>query len=182
MKNALIVIDIQNDYCNGGPMAYNNSLEIIPKINRIRDNYDMVIHIRDYHPENHCSFKYYGGKYPKHCIQNTFGSQFNIDLIIKESDIIINRGTLQKYDSNSAFYDAEEINKETKLRKILKCNEILELYFCGNGIEECIYSTIIDAIGYRFKCYVINDAISSKDMDRSNYCINYLKSLRVEFI
>ena len=119
MKNALIIIDMQYDFCEGGIIPYQKSLDIIPIINRIRDNYDFIIFIKDHHPENHCSFKEYGGIFPKHCIENSYGCRLHDDLILKNDDLIISRGSLQKYDSNSAFYDAEEINKNTKLKNFL---------------------------------------------------------------
>src|SRR5438045_2922284 len=122
MKTSLIIVNMQYDFCDGGPISYNKSLEIIPLINRIRDEYDKVIFIIDNHPENHSSFKKYGGTYPIHCVENTYGWKIHNDLIIKQEDLIINKGSLQKYDSDSAFYEAESINKESKLKNFLIIN------------------------------------------------------------
>ena len=129
MKNALLIIDMQYDLCNGGPMAFENSLNIIPIINRLRDNYDNVIFVRKWYPENHSSFKQFGGKYPKHCVQDTSGANIHNDIISKKDDCIISRGSLQKYDSNSAFCDAEPISKQTRLKQVLKAYDIQKLYF-----------------------------------------------------
>ena len=182
MKRALLIIDMQNDFCDGGPMAHNNSFEIIPEINRIRDNYDLIIFIKKSLQSNHSSFKNFGGSFPSHCIDGTYGCEIQSNIIVKGDDITILRGTLQKYDSNSAFYDAEDINKPTRLKYILQINNIKELYFCGNGLERCIFSTIMDACNFRFKCYVINDAVSYMNKEKYDNSLTYLNNLGIEFI
>lgn len=179
MKNALIIINMQYDYCEGGPLANAHSLENISIINQIREEFDQVIFIRDLHPDNHCSFKQFGGKFPKHCIKDTRGSELHKDMIIKDQDIILSKGTLQKYDSDSIFYDAEDINKQTNLKKILNFNKIDRLYFCGNGFDDTIFSSIIDAINFKFNCFIIKDAIGFIDMDKTNKKLNYLETLDV---
>lgn len=182
MKNALIIIDMQYDFCDGGPLAHYNSLEIIPIINRIRDQYDFTIFVGDKHPPNHSSFTSYGGLYPPHCIENTNGSKIHSDLIIRQNDLMIFKGTLQKYDSMSAFYDAEGISKYTKLKNFLNTNNIDNLFFCGNSMENTIFSTIIDAINLKLKCSIIQNAISYYDKKNTDKCTNYLLSLNVKFI
>jgi len=179
MKTALIIVDMQYDCCDGGPMAHNNSLNIIPIINRIRDRYDIVIFIKKQYQFNHSSFKQFGGKNPKHCIENTYGAELHKDMIIKEEDIIICRGTLQKYDSNSAFYDADTIENDTRLKYILRINNIRELYFCGNGIDNCIFSSIIDAVNNRFKCTLITDALGYIDKEKAEKSLKYLEGLGI---
>jgi nicotinamidase/pyrazinamidase len=182
MKSALIVMDMQYDFCEGGIISHDKSLLIIPRINRMRDNYDSVIFTKKQLQHNHSTFKSYGGIYPPHCVLNTIGEKLHDDLIIKTNDIIINRGTLQKYDSNSAFYDAEAIEKVTRLKQILKANKIETLYFCGNGMDNSIYSTIIDAINNKYKCYIVINAVTCTDNKKMVECIKYLKTLGVETI
>lgn len=182
MRKALIIVDMQNDYCEGGSMAYKKSLKIIPKINRLRDDFPFVIFTRDLHSENHCSFKQNGGKYPKHCIQGTYGSDIHKDIISKFDDIIINKGTLTEYDSDSIFYDASDIDKLTKLKNLLLVNKITDLYFCGNGLESNIFSSIIDAINFKFKCHIIINCVTYLNKIKAVECINYLKNLDVSII
>ena len=180
MKSALIVMDMQYDFCEGGTMAHERSLVIIPMINRMRDNYDHVIFIKKQLQTNHSIFKQYGGTYPEHCVKGTNGEKIHDDLIIKNEDVVIHRGTLQKYDSNSAFYDAEPISKPTRLKQVLKAYDIQNLYFCGNGMDNSIYSTIIDAINNKFKCYIIKNAVTCIDENKMNLCIDYLNKINVE--
>lgn len=175
-------MDMQYDFCEGGAIPHEKSLIIIPRINRMRDNYDMVIFVKKQLQYNHSTFKQFGGTKPTHCVIETNGEKIHDDLIIKNDDNIIHRGTLQKYDSDSAFYDAEVIGKETRLKQILQAYNIKNLYFCGNGMDNSIYSTIIDAINSKFKCYVIMNTITWVDESKMKKCINYLESLNVEFI
>ena len=178
-KKALIIIDMQYDICDGGIMANINSLRIISKINSIRDDFDLIIFINKVYPNNHASFSTLK---PPYCIINTFGSKLHNDLIMTPNDIIINICTLQKYESNSGFYDAEPIEKQTNLKYILEINNISNLYFCGNDMDTCIFGTIMDAINFKFTCFVINDAIGYRSKEKYDDCILFLKKLGVTFI
>jgi nicotinamidase/pyrazinamidase len=182
MKSALIIVDMQYDFCDGGPMSNNNSLNIIPKINSIRDDYSFVIFLVKLCPSNHVSFKYYGGKYPKHCVENMSGSEIVNDIIKKPLDVVVTRCTLQQYDSKSGFYNAEIIEKPTNLKYILQVNSINKLYFCGNNMETTIFSTVMDALNYNFECYIIRDVVGYIDINEYNEKIKFLNNLNVEFI
>ena len=181
-KKALIITDMQYDMCDGGTMANINSLKIIPKINNVHDDYDLVIFITKSYPDNHASFKQFGGKHLKHCVENEFGSKMHNDLIVKPSDIIISRCTLQKFDSNSVFYDAESIEKQTKLKYFLELHKINQLYFCGNNMDIVIFSTIMDAINFKINCFVISDAIGYYNKGKCEESIEFLKKLNVTFL
>jgi len=184
MKNvkALIIMDIQNDFCDGGPIPHKKSLEIIPTINKIKEDYQHVFLVRELHQHNHSSFLEFGGKIHSHCVIDTQGAEFNTHLDISKSDIIITRGTLQKFDSASAFYDAENINKPTNLRHLLQVNNITELYFCGINMDVSIFSTVLDAINYKYNCYIYKDCVAYADEEKYNNNMKYLESLGVIFI
>ncbi len=182
MKSALIIMDMQYDFCEGGPMSYDRSLIIIPMINRMRENYDHIIFVKKQLQSNHSIFKQYGGIHPLHCIKGTNGEKIHDDLIIKNENIVIHRGTLQKYDSNSAFYNAEQISGETRLKQMLIGYDIGNLYFCGNGMDSSIYSTIIDAVNFKFKCHIIKNAVTCLNENKMSECIKYLKTLDVSVI
>ena len=179
---ALIIMDMQNDFCNGGPLANTKSLTIIPIINKIKEQFKYVLLTREQHQANHSSFKEFGGKYPSHCIENTKGYEFNEYLNIKKDDMVVIRGTLQKYDSSSAFYIAEEIGKETNLRNLLKINNISKLYFCGMNMDTSLFSTIMDALTYKYECYIYTNAIGYIDEELYIKRIEYLTKLGVNFL
>jgi nicotinamidase/pyrazinamidase len=182
MKKALIIVDMQYDFCQGGPISYLNSIHIIPIINKIRDNFDKVIFTKDLHSPNHMSFKESGGKYTKHCVEHTQGAEIHRDLIIKNIDMTINKGTLQMYDSNSVFYNAETIQKETIIKNILNAEKIKKIYFCGNSLDDCIFSSAIDSLSFKFETYVIEDAVSYSDKNNIDKCLEYLRSLGINII
>lgn len=182
MKSALIIMDMQYDFCESGVLPHDKSLLIIPRINRMRDKYDLIIFVKKQLQYNHSIFKQYGGTYPEHCVLGTTGENIHDDLIIKTDDIIINRGTLQKYDSKSAFYDAEPISKETRLNQILKAYKIKNLYFCGNGMDTSIYSSVMDGINFQYNCVVISNAVTHMDEEKMELCVQYLKTLGMQFM
>ena len=182
MPKALIIVDMQYDLCEGGPLAHTDSLKIIPKINSIRDEYDLIIFSIKSHPKNHSSFKQYGGENPKNCILNTYGCKIHDDLIRTSKDIIISRETLQKYSSDSVFFEADDIERTTNLKNILLGHNIKDIYFCGNGIDSLIFRSVLDAQIYKFNCHIIKDGISYMNKEKAKECIKFMEMNRVLFI
>ncbi|ARF10116.1 isochorismatase [Indivirus ILV1] len=183
MKNgALIIMDMQNDFCVGGPISHEKSLEIIPLINKLRDEFKYIFLTRKLYQENHSSFRNYGGKMHEHCVKDTYGSNFNPYLNITPNDMVITRGTLQKFDSNSAFYDADDIRKETNFHHLLQINGIHELYFCGIGMDSSIFATVLDAINLKYKCYVYQECVAYSNKSIYEKYTMYLESVGVKFI
>lgn len=177
-KSALIVTDIQYDICDGGPLANVNSLSIIPKINSIHDNYDLIIFTKKTYNKDHILFK---KQYPEHCVVNTPGANLHSELIVYDTDIIINRCTPLNSNSNSAFWDDENVCKETKLHYFLKVHNIKDLYFCGNNMDTCIFSTIMDAINYGYQCFVLKDMIGYCDKEKCDDKIKFLDTMGIIF-
>jgi len=180
--SALLIVDLQNDFCYGGAYPSINSLEIIPLINRIRKKFDTVIFSQDWHPKIHTSFKEYGGGYPKHCIQNTYGADLNNGLSFSDKDIIIKKGTYETCDSSSVFYDGTVIDKRTILDNVLMIHKIREIYIVGIGVEEVIFSTALDALKFGYKCKIIGDCVSYFDKENGIKSIEFLKTLGIEFV
>lgn len=175
--SALIICNLQNDFCEGGPVAIDNSLKIIPTINRIRDKFKTVIFIKLWHPDDHISFEKV-----KVCIQNTKGAELNPGVVHKDTDYIVHIGTLSLYNSLSGFYNAKTINKESNLNSILVKEGIKNLYVCGIAIEDSIFSTIMDALNLQYKCYLVEDASIGKNNVNVKKCYNYLEMMDVKII
>ncbi|MGL5174766.1 MAG: bifunctional nicotinamidase/pyrazinamidase [Cetobacterium sp.] len=171
---ALIVVDIQNDFCEGGSLEVKNSNEIIPVTNKLIDyfyrNNLLVIGTKDWHPSNHKSFAINSGGnigeigilnnlpqiwWPQHCVQNSFGSEFHSDLI--EIKNIIYKGTDPEIDSYSGFFDNGKL-KKTDLFHLLKTHNITELFILGLATDYCVKYTVLDALDLKFKVNVIEDA------------------------
>lgn len=185
-KSALLIVDVQNDFCSGGTYEVPRSLTIIPIINRIKDKFDVTIFSKDWHPVDHVSFKGNGGKCPKHCVQYTDGANLHPGLDIdKDRDFIVHKGTNPKYDAYSAFYDSKEIGSRSILYKILEENNITSFFVCGIAAEHGVYSTLLDGIKDRksgYKCYLIKDATVGFDEDKIQKCFSHLQKLGVRII
>ena len=170
---ALIVVDIQNDFCEGGSLAVKNATSIIPIANKVisffTENNDFVVATMDWHPSNHKSFaKNSNGIvgeigtlnnlpqvwWPDHCVQESFGANFHPNLIKIEN--IIYKGTNPEIDSYSGFFDNGKL-KNTKLLDLLKANNISELFVLGLATDYCVKYTVLDALELGFKVNVIED-------------------------
>lgn len=162
MKRALIVVDVQNDFCEGGALAVPESNGIIPYINSIMENgtYDKIIFTQDWHPNNHRSFASNNDRkvgetitlngapqfmWPDHCVQGTFGAEFHKDLNVSKADHIIQKGKNPQIDSYSGFQDNNHFMK-TGLDDYLKANDIQVVEIVGLALDYCVKFTALDAI------------------------------------
>lgn len=152
MKKALLIVDVQNDFCPGGALAVKDGDKVVPVINRIMDRFDMVISSQDWHPEETVHF----GKWPIHCVAGTFGAEFHPDLEVSKIDFQLLKGTDNKDDGYSAF---EATN--ASLTGFLLENNIQNLYICGLATDYCVKASAIDAVEQGFHTYVITDAIGA---------------------
>ncbi len=166
--DALILIDIQNDFLPGGHLAVAQGNEIIPILNRYielfhRQQYPIFI-TRDWHPINHCSFISQGGIWPEHCIQNTPGAEFPSDLVLPKTAYVINKAQHSDQDAYSAF-------DSTSLHIQLKTLNIIRLFIGGLATDYCVLKTVLDAIKLCYKVIVLEDAIRAvrvKPEDENN--------------
>jgi len=175
MKKALIIVDIQNDFCEGGSLAVPKGNEVIPVINDLlnRVKFDSVILTQDFHPPEHTSFakNHPGSKefteikleddqiqmlWPAHCVQGTKGTEFHPDLKIKSEYIVVQKGMNPKYDSYSGFWDNNKKN-QTELEKKLKELKVDTVFVCGLALDYCVSFTALDAVSAGFKTYIIFD-------------------------
>lgn len=170
---ALIVVDVQNDFCEGGSLEVKNSLNIIPVINKIitkfKSSNNLVVATLDWHPKNHKSFASISKKevgtlgtlnglpqvwWPDHCIQDTFGSQLHKKLYPIEN--LIYKGTDPNVDSYSGFFDNNKIHK-TSLDSLLKEKRIKELFIVGLATDYCVKYTVLDALLLGYNVSLIID-------------------------
>lgn len=160
MKKALLVVDVQNDFCKGGSLEVPNANDIIPYINELMDsNYDEVILSQDWHPANHKSFAsnndmkvgdsiILNGQpqfmWPNHCVQGTHGAEFNPELRLDKVTHIVQKGTNTEVDSYSAFQDNNGL-VQTGLADYLREKNIEILEVCGLAMDYCVEFSCIDA-------------------------------------
>lgn len=166
MKKALIIVDVQNDFCEGGALAVPGANEIISYINLLMEEneYDKIVLTQDWHPANHKSFASTNGKkvgdtiilngipqfmWPDHCVQGTSGAEFHKDLNREKVDHIIQKGKNIDFDSYSGFQDNNHFTK-TGLDDYLKYHDIQLLEVVGLALDYCVKFTCLDAaqLGY----------------------------------
>jgi len=168
-KKALLVVDIQNDFCPGGALGVSEGDQIIPLVNKyvqlFLDKQLPVFITRDWHPNETKHFKEFGGPWPIHCVQNTKGGEFHPDFIIPEKAIILSKGTDPQSDGYSAF-DAFDSNN-TSFLEVLEQLGIDELYICGIATDYCVRFSSLDALKKGFKVNILIDAIKGVDKEDS---------------
>ncbi|CVK16933.1 MAG: bifunctional nicotinamidase/pyrazinamidase [Apibacter sp.] len=170
---ALIIVDIQNDFLQGGRLAVKGGNEVIPIINSIQEKFDLVVATQDWHPEGHKSFaSQYSNKkeyekielnnikqtlWPDHCVQNTFGAEISSELNQNKIEAIFRKGMNSNVDSYSGFFDNGKL-KCTGLGDFLKGRGVNEVFVCGLAADYCVYFTAKDALELGFKSNIIENA------------------------
>ncbi|EKD76855.1 MAG: Nicotinamidase [uncultured bacterium] len=152
-NTALLLIDLQNDFCPGGSLAVKEGDQVIPIANALMPHFKTIIATQDWHPENHMSFK---SLWPVHCVQQSVGAQLHTDLTLSRITKIFQKGMDQHIDSYSAFYDNEHL-KSTGLTNWLRDKNISDLYVMGLATDYCVKFSCLDAIADGFTVYLIQD-------------------------
>ncbi len=181
---ALIIVDVQNDFLPGGALAVKDGDEIILIINELQKHFDFIVASQDWHPNNHSSFAdNNAGKnigevinlngvqqilWPVHCVQNSKGSEFHKDLIQKNWTAVFQKGTNPMVDSYSGFYDNNR-QGDTGLGNFLKENEINKVYVCGLAADYCVKFTVLDALELGFETVLITDATKAVNLNLGDF-------------
>ena len=180
--NALIVIDVQNDFCPGGALAVPEGDEIVPGINSLMGDFDAVILTQDWHPAGHSSFASshegkqpyemiempYGPQvlWPDHCIQASMGAKFHTTLHEDRADLIIRKGYNPAIDSYSAFFENDH-KTPTGLEGYLRTRGITTLTMVGLALDFCVNFSAVDAARLGFDVTVREDLCRAIDLDGS---------------
>jgi len=155
-KKALIVVDVQNDFCPGGSLAVANGDEVIAPLNRLikefLDRGEPVFKSRDWHPAATKHFIPYGGIWPVHCVQNTPGAEFRAGLSEDPRITVISKGIDESADGYSAF-------DGTDLARILRDQEVKEVWVGGLATDYCVKHTVLDALRLGFEVKALADAM-----------------------
>ncbi len=151
---ALIIVDVQNDFCPGGSLPVTDGDKVVPILNvyikRFREEGAPVFATRDWHPNVHVSFKESGGTWPPHCVQGTSGAQFHPGLDISGDVEIVSKGTSPMDEAYSGF-------QGTDLASQLKKKGIKTLYVGGLATDYCVKHTVIDAAKEGFEVFFLED-------------------------
>jgi len=169
-RKALVIVDVQRDFCPGGALAVEDGDSIVPLIARYIDLFErageVIYATRDLHPEKTVHFAPYGGKWPPHCVEGTPGAEFHPGLKLPERAIIITKGQDPESDSYSAFDGTDEGGRSFK--ESLLANDVGELFLCGLATNYCVRATAMDAMKEGFFVTLLVDAmrgVPEKDND-----------------
>lgn len=159
---ALVVVDIQNDFCPGGALAVPDGDKVVPVLNKyiqlFRSASAPVIYTRDWHPTDHSSFKAQGGPWPPHCVQGTEGAKFRSDLLPPAEGEIVSKA--DRKDEAYSFFKGTDLThrlRRLKLRLGLR-GGIRALFVGGLATDYCIRETVLDALNLGFQVYYLDDA------------------------
>lgn len=182
MSNALIVIDVQNDFCPGGALEVPEGDLIVPGINSLMAEFDTVILTQDWHPADHSSFASqhdgldpyqttempYGTQvlWPDHCIQGGIGAGFHADLNVDRADLIIRKGFRRAIDSYSAFFENDQTTP-TGLHGYLSERGIGDLVMVGLATDFCVNYSALDAAKLGYRVTVRTDLCRAIDLNGS---------------
>lgn len=177
--DALLVIDLQNDFCPGGSLAVSGGDTIVSTINALGRRFDHVLLTQDWHPEGHISFaSSHPGKHPfetvhvpygpqavwpDHCVQNTPGADLHPSLDLPHAELILRKGFRREIDSYSAFLENDHATP-TGLASYLRERGLKRLFLCGLAYDFCVRFSAIDGTAVGFECIVLEDATRSVDL------------------
>ena len=181
-RTALIIVDMQYDFLPGGSLAVENGDEIVPIINNLQNNYDIVVATQDWHPEEHYSFAsshpekvpfemiQMDGQdqvlWPDHCVQGTRGAELIGELDWRKVSAIFRKGMDQEVDSYSGFFDNHRKHK-TGMAGYLRDLNVTDIYVAGLAADYCVYFTARDGQELGFRTHFIKNA--TREISRSGY-------------
>jgi nicotinamidase/pyrazinamidase len=171
--NALIIVDVQVDFCPGGALPVPEGDRVVPVINRLQSQFDLVVATQDWHPANHISFAAnHPGRnpgevlalpgiqqvlWPVHCVQHHDGADFHPDLDLSRLNQVIRKGEDPKIDSYSGFFDNQR-RRQTGLEDYLRVQNANDVYVCGLATDYCVKFTALDAKSLGFTTHCVADA------------------------
>jgi nicotinamidase/pyrazinamidase len=180
--SALIVVDVQNDFCPGGALAVAGGDAIIPAVNRLIAAADLVVLTQDWHPGGHHSFAsshagrqpfesvelHYGAQtlWPDHCVQGTTGAAFHAALDVTPAALVVRKGMRPHVDSYSAFFENDK-RTSTGLDGWLHARGVERVLLCGLAYDFCVAYSALDAARLGFAVGVVEDACAAIDLDGS---------------
>lgn len=181
--DALLVVDVQNDFCPGGALAVPDGDRVVPVINRIVRAFPVVVATQDWHPEGHISFasRHEGKKpfevlevrgteqvlWPDHCVEGTIGAEFHPGLEAAALRFILRKGTDREVDSYSAFVENDH-RRATGLASLLRELGVGRIFVSGLATDVCVRATALDGRGAGFQVIVLEDACRAVDVPPGN--------------
>ena len=180
---ALLVIDVQNDFCPGGSLAVEQGDQVVPVVNALMPRFSLVVATQDWHPPDHVSFasSHSGLKpldvvqadgieqvlWPDHCVQGTRGAELHPRLDARRIGLLLRKGMRTVLDSYSAFFENDR-RTDTGLRHYLKGMKVRELVICGLATDYCVLASAMDARRLGFRVSLVSDACRGVDLPKGS--------------
>ncbi len=156
--DALIVVDVQNDFCPGGALAVPDGDRVVPEVNRLAQEADFVVATRDWHPPDHGSFSARGGVWPEHCVQGTPGAELHPGIDRTRIDLVVDKGRDPQTEGYSGF---EGTDLEARLRE----RGVRDVHVAGLALDYCVRATALDARRLGFDVTVHRDATRAVEVE-----------------
>jgi nicotinamidase/pyrazinamidase len=160
--DALIIVDVQNDFLPGGSLAVPDGDAVLAPLNTLIETFEArglpIFATRDWHPQNHCSFHARGGPWPPHCIAETPGAQFAAGLRLPASATIVSKATMPDKDAYSGFGG-------TELDVLLRKADVRRLFIGGLATDYCVLNTVRDALSLGYEVMLVSDAVRAVDVE-----------------
>ncbi len=170
VTEALLIIDVQNDFTPGGALAVPEGDKVISTINRhaASERFDLVVATRDWHPEDHSSFEEHGGPWPRHCVAETPGAELHPELERAQIDVIIDKGQEREKGGYSGF-------ERPQLGELLRERGVDKLTIVGLATDVCVRSTALDALQAGFEVEVDPAGTRGVDPERSQEALEEIE-------
>ena len=163
---ALLIVDVQNDFCPGGTLPVPGGDEVVPLLNRYIELFRTaglpVFASRDWHPAETSHFKAYGGTWPAHCVQGSEGARFHPDLMLPTEAVILSKGMNPAQDDYSAFQGVND--QGAPLPKIIESMGITRLYVGGLATDYCVRASVLEGIEHGLAVTLLKDAVRGVDL------------------
>lgn len=170
--DALLLVDVQNDFCMGGSLPVPDGDAVVPVLNQwiaaARKKGVPVFASRDWHPVGHCSFRQHGGPWPTHCVQDTQGAEFHPELALPETAIRVSKGTAFNKDNYSAF-------DGTGLDEFMRRLNVHRVWIGGLAQDVCVLHTVLDARRAGFETHLIADGTRPVNPEQSGETLNEMR-------
>ncbi|MER3403531.1 MAG: nicotinamidase [Armatimonadota bacterium] len=167
---ALLIVDVQNDFCPGGALPVPEGDAVIPVLNAVAEKVarasGVVIASRDWHPRTTRHFAEFGGRWPVHCVQGTPGAEFHPDLQLPEGTIVVSKGTSEQDDGYSAFEGQTEDGRN--LQTVLSGQGIRRLIVGGLATDYCVRASVQGALKHGYEVLMLTDAIRGVNLQHED--------------
>ncbi|MDD2835989.1 MAG: bifunctional nicotinamidase/pyrazinamidase [Methanothrix sp.] len=166
LSKALLVVDVQNDFCPGGALGISGGERIIPFLNRYikyfeRENLPIFV-TRDWHPKVTKHFEQFGGVWPEHCVEESYGAQFHPELEFPKEALVMSKGMDPEEDSYSAFQSTD--SSGMALANLLKNLGVSQIYIGGLATDYCVKYSVLDALRGGLEVFILIDAIAGVNL------------------